>query len=84
MAYARVIVGGFIFLIGVLTLVRTMFENMPTLNDTPLQVLDFSKMPAVAVTITVEAAIIVIGMTVLASSKRSSQSPANNQDKSDF
>ena len=74
MAYARVIIGGLIFMIGVLTLVRTMFENMSTINDSPLQLLDFSKMPDVAVTVIIEALITAAGVVILASNKKSSQS----------
>lgn len=61
-------------MIGVLTLVRTMFENMSTLNDSPLQLLDFSKMPDVAVTVIIEALITAAGVVILASNKKSSQS----------
>lgn len=61
-------------MIGVLTLVRTMFENMSTLNDSPLQLLDFSKMPDVAVTVIIETLITAAGVVILASNKKSSQS----------
>lgn len=75
MAYARMIIGGFIFMIGVLTLVRTMFENMSALNDSPLQLLDFAKMPDVAVTVILEALITAAGVVILSTSKKSAQSP---------
>ncbi len=74
MAYARVIIGGFIFMIGILTLVRTIFENMPTPNNPLPQVLDFSKTPDIMIVVIVETVIIAVGIVILASSKRSSQS----------
>ena len=66
MAHTRIVVGGFVFMIGILTLVRTVFENMPALNDSPLQLLDFSKMPDTAIAVTVEMLIIAAGIVVLA------------------
>lgn len=73
MAYARVVVGGFVFMIGILTLVRTVFENMSSLSSSPLQLLDFSKMPDVAIVIVLEALITAAGVVILCTSKKSPQ-----------
>lgn len=70
MAYARVVVGGFVFMIGILTLVRTVFENMSSLNSSPLQLLDFSKMPDVAIMIVLESLITAAGVVILCTSKK--------------
>lgn len=74
MVHARIVIGGFVFMIGILTLVRTVFENASTLDGSPLQILDFSKMPDVAVAVILEALITIAGIVILSTSKKSAQS----------